>query len=417
MSTHIHSLARATHSFAGPTRTAVTAAVVAALVLLGAPAGAVAQQETGEEQVTRQDGEHEVDRGDTLWDLAGTYLSDPFEWPRIYELNREKIEDPHWIYPGQVFLLPDGRRVKVTGVEVRQQGGEDAGADTAMAAGPEEPADRGAFDGSSIFDSNPEQRVSTGELTLRERRPAPLVSESDFYRVSFLAPFQQLRPRGRTTRVIRENPLDLAIPPSVRLHDRVILSTGDMSLSDGDTLQAVKRGRGLGSHGDVIHSLALLEVREVRGDSARARVTAVFGNYHEGDPVIPAEPYTVGRVFSLREADTRMQVRIVGLAVDQTLVATGDLLFLGSGSASGVRMGDEFAVFPEETRDVQAALLDDRLGVVRVIRVREETATARVVDTKDVGLRVGLPARLVRRAADARPTAEASTEGPDRGER
>ncbi len=48
---------------------------------------------------------HVVKPGDTLWDLAGYYLHDPFLWPSIWEQNKTEIRDPHWIYPGQKFLI------------------------------------------------------------------------------------------------------------------------------------------------------------------------------------------------------------------------------------------------------------------------------------------------------------------------
>lgn len=50
--------------------------------------------------------DHPVVAANTLWDLAAYYYEDPLQWPRIYEANKDRIKDPHWIYPGQVFVIP-----------------------------------------------------------------------------------------------------------------------------------------------------------------------------------------------------------------------------------------------------------------------------------------------------------------------
>ncbi|WP_162252163.1 MULTISPECIES: LysM peptidoglycan-binding domain-containing protein [unclassified Nocardioides] len=54
----------------------------------------------------RQEAAVVVEPGDTLWGIAKEEYGEGADWPRIYRANRSRIDDPHWIYPGQHFEVP-----------------------------------------------------------------------------------------------------------------------------------------------------------------------------------------------------------------------------------------------------------------------------------------------------------------------
>jgi len=55
-------------------------------------------------------GKYTVKKGDTLWAISqktGIY-SDSFQWPLIFKTDRDQIQDPDQIVPGQVLSIQKG---------------------------------------------------------------------------------------------------------------------------------------------------------------------------------------------------------------------------------------------------------------------------------------------------------------------
>jgi len=60
--------------------------------------------------------EYVVQEGDTLWDIAATFLRDPWYWPEVWYVNPQ-VENPHLIYPGDTLaLVMIGGQQRITNV-------------------------------------------------------------------------------------------------------------------------------------------------------------------------------------------------------------------------------------------------------------------------------------------------------------
>lgn len=49
---------------------------------------------------------YQVKKGDTLWDLSDTFYKTPWEWPTIWDANKEQIPNPDLIYTNQRLKIP-----------------------------------------------------------------------------------------------------------------------------------------------------------------------------------------------------------------------------------------------------------------------------------------------------------------------
>lgn len=375
---------------------ATASLMIGALALVSLPGFVTAQEQSGETEILESAAKaasHTVKRGDTLWDLAGFYLSDPFGWPRIYEINTSVVEDPHWIYPGEILALPAG----VAGaVAVADQLRNEPVTEPELW----DPAARDRqgvswFGGPSIFDTSPEATNMLGGLDVEAYSAPALVTENDFMRAPMLVERSDYRAYGRAVRKIEGNPLNMRIPATARMNDIVIVELNELILVPGDVLRAIRWRGGVGGL-EIAESVAVLEVISSDDETARAVVRRIYTDFSMGDYVIPMEPFRVPETLQQAVEHDGMHVEIIAAEVRQALLSEGDMVFIGAGAEDGVAIGDEFVFF--DPRDDADALYEDRLATVRIVRVDRGTATGRIEHLRDSSPVKGSPGRRILRA-------------------
>jgi hypothetical protein len=309
-----------------------------------------------------------IKRGDTLWDLAGRFLGNPFLWPQIWDQNRY-ITDAHWIYPGDPLIIP---RVGV----VTDRAGQGEGAVGAGAAGEDEAAARAGQD--------------TGAGAAGERRSLlePAITEMAL----------------QCAHYILDDPEDASLLVIGSEHGATKLAFGDrdiLYLGKGSNA-GVKAGDVYSLHhvsyevkhpdnartiGRKIETTGWGRVILVQEDSATMMVEHACIDVHVGDYAKPFQRAVVPMIVPRAPGDRltppsgKTDGSVVDIAEDSMIAGQEQLLSINLGSANGLAPGNILTVY----RTMYPTVPSPRniLGELVVVMVRERTATARVSYSRD----------------------------------
>jgi len=354
---------------------------------------------------------HTVKSGDTLWAIARTYLGDPFLWPQIYKLNTGVVEDPHWIYPGEVLQLaaapgqaavpaqdtpppavapqaepapmPAAPPAAVPTAVVRVEPGEGQ-------AGGEEP-------GMALFRRRRVADVRNSFTTYREVKFHPL-RPGEFFSAGFLTeenayPFGTLLGPVTPEQIVTQRVL-----AAVQVFTQVaVMPPEGGTYAPGDSLVIVERREGPVGYGDIVAPSGLIRIMRMNGAQAVGEVIAVYATIREGQSVLPAEKFSDPGEVQYQRVSSGPEGEILIPRDHRELRLPQQVLFLNIGKRDGVALGDLFEArrTPGPQPSAAADAVDEVMATMQVTHLGERTATVKVRNVISPNIPPGTRVKLV----------------------
>jgi LysM repeat protein len=353
---------------------------------------------------------HTVRAGDTLWGLARQYLGDPLLWPEIYRLNTLVVEDPHWIYPGEVLQLSSSGPVASvpstdTPAPVASPAAAPATASTpaaataepAQAAAPEqvaapaesqvvetradapEPVGREADNADLEVLFGPGRRVKASGMAGLSPKAYHPIRRSEFYSSGFLSEGETL-PFGKILGpVTPEQIRSISDRAAINIYTKIaVMPPAGATYQVGDTVLVVRVDRTIDSWGKVIVPTGLARILDVSREENTAEVIAEYGAIRTGQFTLPLEKYVnPGNVHAVPISDG-VQGQVIASRDPQDLKSPQDVMFIDKGRKDGVAVGDLFEVrrTPVSGGDRQASTIPEAMATMQIVHVRDHSATA-----------------------------------------
>lgn len=318
---------------------------------------------------------HAVRRGDTLWDLAGTYLEDPFLWPLIFEANKEKIGNPHWIYPGQEFVIPplgEARSRPASAGPVAFPGEQTQAPQAPVPGEGSLPSRAGEARAEALPTMVPRALAFSGGYisTGKERELGSIAGTPE--EASNLTTYHKVY-------------LNLGTQEGVKVGDRFTVYRW------GPRVGHPRTHRGLGW---IFDPLGVIQVTNVETRRAEAQILESTEAIHIGDSFKPYQEVLVPQNLSLYPVTEPVKGVIVAVKNKEHISVTHEVAFIDAGRSQGIMPGDIFDVYHPRRGHAPETVV----GALQVLSVQQETATAYLVASATTDIHVGDPIRLSQRA-------------------
>ncbi|MFN0100132.1 MAG: LysM peptidoglycan-binding domain-containing protein [Gemmatimonadaceae bacterium] len=374
--------------------------VLASLVLAGlsvVPAIALAQ---GAPQQT-----HTVKKGDTLWDIAQTYLGDPFRWPEIYRRNTETVKDPNLIYPDQVLIISgDVAASPGTPADAPAPTAEPTPTPMPTPDAPMVPvqnapqASGGAPRPMTIFNPDRYRMVRGARESVALRSRGAAVRPGDFTRAPFLWEANGVAGTGKVGKAVGDDgvaPTQYERP--VQLYERVHVelpkgATG----AKNEQFLVVRYGPVLSGAGQVVIPTGIIKLfTDAAGGRAEAGVVTKYEDVFAGQMIIPLETSTLAAGVYPTRVEFGAKTTLLWMQDNPIMPSLGQYVMLSGGASSGIVPGDQVTIQRDMGIDDKGVPIPpEEVAVLQIVRVTTWGASAILISQTDGVVNTGMTGRI-----------------------
>jgi len=335
---------------------------------------------------------HVVVKGDTLWDITGKYLGNPFQWPSVWQKNPQ-IKDAHWIYPGDQIALDENGQPVVNGKPVATNSDTSGNPSAAVVSN----------DPLAGFPPNPlNQKVvaidtTSGNLELIIPPTQSVLSLEMVVNSPVLYPADQPAP-ALQSEVVYEGDYGIR-----QLMPGFVVGAkfgSDDGLKVGDRVEIVERDEKVatqvlgGTKGRLEEVRALADVVEVRKRSLLCRLVAVYGMVGGNAKIRRFEMPVAVSVASFQEIQDPIPAQVLVNNRLGRVQMPGTAVIIDRGESDGIGQGDIYEFMSAGSERGMMAMR----GYGLVVRTTRTSATIKIVGSTPKPIEVGDKAWRIRRS-------------------